>query len=403
MNNDEFVDPVARYLVYERAYLAGDLDPGFESLTAFECRFVTNSPALDEELSWLRATMANFRPDQIAHNESDGDPAWRYAAVVHTDVQYHDPEFKIASYTDIPATGGECGPRAWFGRFARRAFGMPVWGVKQQGHAAMSTWSPEGWTTLLGAGWDHVWWNDQSGSDFNLETQSREYRGVFQQVLRAQWAGHALGELPVSRTWTPRIPGKGYGQGGLWSALAFYLKKATIAKYGQPPTRRREQEVVQTKVALLCTRWAQKQPTETIRTAADGTMSIPASTAILSRNAVVMPSFDSGLQLLHSGEWKGRPMEADFEYHIQVATTRTMRLAANFTTWHVNQHLQLEMPNVSNSTLAIPVFRTIGWWNLMEPIAVKLVAGTNVLRFWRNDSRSMAFKNLILYPADVDV
>jgi hypothetical protein len=95
-------------------------------------------------------------------------------------------------------------------------------------------------------------------------------------------------------------------------------------------------------------------------------------------------------------------MEADFEYHIQVATTRMMQLAVNFTTWHVDQHLQLETPNVSNATRAVPVFRTIGWWNLTEPIAVKLVAGTNVLRFWRNDSRSMAFKNLVLYPANVD-
>ena len=402
MNDDTYVDPVARYLDYEGAYLAGDLDPGFESLTAFECRFVTNSPALDTELAWLRATMSNFRPDQIAHNESDGDPAWRYASVVHTDVQYHDPLFRIASYTDIPAAGGECGPRAWFGRFARRAFGMPVWGVKQQGHAAMSTWSPEGWSTLLGAGWDHVWWDDQSGSDFNLETQSREYRGIFQQVLRAQWAGSALGEPPVDRSWTPRLPGKAYGQGGLWNALALYLKKATIATYGRPPTRRLQKPVVQTKVAQLVHTWSRKRAVEQIVTAKDGSILIPASTAMLSRNAEVLPSFDAGLQLLHTGEWKDHPMDAAFEYHIDVSTTQTMQLLVNFTTWHIDQHLLFEAPNVSNATRAVPVFRTAGWWNLTEPISVKLVAGTNILRFWRNDSRAMAFKNLVLRRVAVD-
>ena len=95
-------------------------------------------------------------------------------------------------------------------------------------------------------------------------------------------------------------------------------------------------------------------------------------------------------------------MDAAFEYHIDVSTTQTMQLRVNFTTWHIDQHLLFEAPNVSNATRAVPVFRTAGWWNLTEPISVKLVAGTNILRFWRNDSRAMAFKNLVLRPVAVD-
>merc|ERR1719420_1024368 len=58
VNSTSNVDPVARYLHYEQAYLAGDLDPAFEVLTAFEARYVTDTDAVDEDLVWMRETMA---------------------------------------------------------------------------------------------------------------------------------------------------------------------------------------------------------------------------------------------------------------------------------------------------------------------------------------------------------
>merc|ERR1719272_1681839 len=69
------IDPVERYLHYEQAYLAGDLDPAFEVLTAFELRGVTSSRALNEELEWMRTTMPNYRPDHMVKS----DYHWRYA------------------------------------------------------------------------------------------------------------------------------------------------------------------------------------------------------------------------------------------------------------------------------------------------------------------------------------
>ena len=49
-----FIDPVERYLHYETAYKAGDLDPAFEVLTAFEIRHTTNSDAMHQDLTWMR-------------------------------------------------------------------------------------------------------------------------------------------------------------------------------------------------------------------------------------------------------------------------------------------------------------------------------------------------------------
>ncbi|MBT4903402.1 MAG: hypothetical protein HON54_16020, partial [Verrucomicrobia bacterium] len=45
---------VARYLHYEKAYLAKELDPQFKDFNTWECRFITNDPYTNEELTWAR-------------------------------------------------------------------------------------------------------------------------------------------------------------------------------------------------------------------------------------------------------------------------------------------------------------------------------------------------------------
>jgi len=146
--NVSVVDPVARYLHYERAYKAGELDPAFEVLTAFEAKHTSNSPGSDEDLEWVRQSMGIYRPDHIAR-----DYGWRYAEAVRQEVAYGDPQCAkwgaavcAGHYAQIPASDGVCGPRAFFGRFTRLAFGLPTWGATQPGHAAMTTWSPTGGT-----------------------------------------------------------------------------------------------------------------------------------------------------------------------------------------------------------------------------------------------------------------
>ena len=107
-----------RYLHYENAYLAGDLDPAFEVTTAFEMRHALNGDACDGDLAWMRETMANYGPQYIAMNYSVGRD-WRYAESVHRDVAYvhtHCPQPNYTTvcsghYSEIPAKGGICGFR----------------------------------------------------------------------------------------------------------------------------------------------------------------------------------------------------------------------------------------------------------------------------------------------------
>jgi hypothetical protein len=222
--NHSAVDPVQRYLHYEAAYLNGDLDSSVEVLTAFEFRHTTDGDSTDADVQWMRETMAIYRPDNIAR-----DMSWRYAESVHTDVSYGDPQCSdmpgicTGRYAQIPAAGGECGPRAFFGRFARKAFGVPTWGVTQPGHAAMTTWTLGGWHVLLGAGWEYSWWGERGGMDFLLETQARELQASFQENLRGTWAARARGDKPAGTSWSTRTH-SGYGEGGLWSALMLYVR-----------------------------------------------------------------------------------------------------------------------------------------------------------------------------------
>ncbi len=132
----QLIDPIQRYIHYEQAYLFGELDPMFEHFQVWELRLVVDSDASNEELGWGRECLLNFRPD-IAFSD---DPKWRYCEIVRSDVTYKAPEWYKSprSYDQILSGGGKCGPRAWYGRFICKAFGIPTWGVKQIGHAAVS-------------------------------------------------------------------------------------------------------------------------------------------------------------------------------------------------------------------------------------------------------------------------
>ena len=71
-----------RYLHYETAYLADELDPGFKELSVWDYRMVVNGEEPDETLIWGREMLRNYRPDHI----STSDYRWRYVAAVRTEV-----------------------------------------------------------------------------------------------------------------------------------------------------------------------------------------------------------------------------------------------------------------------------------------------------------------------------
>ena len=219
------VDPVKRYLTYEKAFLAGELDPAFKDLNAWEMRFVIDGEEPDELSAWGRQMMRNFRPEQTR-----GDYGWRYVRIVTSDVQYgsHNVPLdrdELQFFQNIIMNGGVCGRRAFFGRFVLRSFGIPTIARPSRGHAALAHWTPKGWVVNLGPGWGGGWTktNYKNGRDFVATSQARSNRREYPAVKRAQWMGEVAGE--------PRVYGVHQGvTAGFWNAMSLHLQQRIITK-----------------------------------------------------------------------------------------------------------------------------------------------------------------------------
>lgn len=354
----------------------------------------------------MRQTMNNYRPDHVVL------PSywWRYSESVHTEVAYGDPIWPDGrpNYKDIAAAGGVCGPRAWFGRFCKRSFGLPTWGAAQPGHAAMTSWAPEGWAIQLGAAWQYCTWEGRGGSNFSLETKAREFRGEFQRVLRAGWVTNARGDAPVNPAWNQHAA-HGLGEGGLWNALALYAKKySTVYVHNNiQPVRPIGPSVVPSKVSALIDKFKTRPVVPAISTGPDGTITIPAaafSSKNMSAAISVVPSADSGLQILHNGGGpQSDPASTAWAYTIDAADDAVMFLTANFTTWHMQTTLNLRVAT-SSSAIEVPVFYTVGYWNQTQPVEIMLTKGPNVLTFDRGHSScELVFKAFLLYATKPDI
>lgn len=372
------VDPVKRYLNYEKAFLNGELDPGFKTLTTWECRFVPKAQAPDEELAWGRKMLRNYRPDHIFTE----DYRWRYSKIVKSDVKYmrSDPPIpELGFYQNIPNMGGVCGRRAFFGRFILRAFGIPTFGIRQRGHAALSHWTPDGWTINFGAHWHWSWWDrpghTRSGMDFLLETQAREYPEDYMQVLRAQWVGDALGEEDVD--------GRKLGSGGLWNALALYKKRAIVKEEKPEEVELAGEDLAEANVSTKAENIIKADIGEAnrqINIDKDGVITIPAVACKKPTNSTkkirFMKSFDGGMQLhyqrLHKPE--------TFEYTFKAPEDGEYKLVARVVTVHNDQQLLLTT-NGTDESIEIAVPYTVGMWEKTKPVQIPLNRGENKLSF----------------------
>lgn len=388
------VDQVARYLHYEKAYLDGELDPAFPDMTTWECRFITDDPYSNEDLAWTRQMMRTYRPDHI----TNPDYKWRYVRIVKSDVPYVSPTSDPALGTPAQqhiALGGICGRRAFYGRLATRAFGIPSRASTQTGHGAMSHWTPDGWVVCLGAWWSVAWCGPQGGLDFLLDSQAREDREGYQEVLRAQWIGDALGEQDVSI--------RDYGQGGgFWDGLAFYKKQAIV----------KDAEIEALELAggmklgesddlLGDEKGEEIEIPETDRTMVfddDGSITIPAAACDKPTNSTdkiaFMKSWGGGTQL-HYARLGQRPEL--IRYTVELPTAGKYQLVAEVATVSAKQEMILRLNR--RTLLDLPLPYSKGMWAESEPVMVDLREGRNSLILTcRAPNRGVTLKKLTLIP-----
>lgn len=198
------VDPIERFRHYAKLADPKDnaLDVAFYGLSVWELRKVVDSNATEQDLQWGRDFLQNYRPDQITM----ADQKWRYVASVRTDVSYRHPDHEFNTYQELISAGGECGPRAFFGRFVCKAWGIPTWGVRQPGHAAMARYTQDsGWKVILGADWSYSWWDEdrycgndvtksRMGPDFLEETRARTAAAYVHHVVWLECLAEVMGE-----------------------------------------------------------------------------------------------------------------------------------------------------------------------------------------------------------------
>ena len=393
-NAPTLVDPVKRYLHYEQAYLAGELDPAFKNFSVWEYRMVVGCDAPDSILAWGREMLRNYRPDHI-YTPNYG---WRYSATVKTEVKYGSECVKddlpsLHMYQNIPKDGGVCGRRAFFGRFILQSFGIPTWGVTQHKHAALSHWTPKGWVVNLGAGFQHSWWDKEeaprSGSDFLLETQARTQPQDYLKVLRAQWVSHILGEQQYND--------RKNIAGGFWSnmahvqaqAIATASKAVALGPLGQELGEANESEAQKAAAVPQVAVTAADQKSVVGK---DGAITVPSVAHTKpSGHFAAMKSFAGGMQLHASGGFKT-------QYAIEAAQAGKYALTARVATVHEGQKF-LFAANDPKAPAEVAVPYTIGKWQQSPPVEITLAKGQNIVHVSLKDgSRGVAIKEFKLTP-----
>jgi len=394
-NAPAIVDPVKRYLHFEKAYLAGELDPGFKDLTAWEYRNAVNGNEPDHILSWGREMLRNYRPDEI----STSDLRWRYVQAVKTEVKYGSADQKydrptLQGYQNMIMNGGVCGRRAFFGRFILRCFGIPTIARPQPGHATLVHWTPDGWVINLGAGWGWGSVNGNTDTDFLAMTQARKVETDYPEVLRAQWVGAALGE--------EKAFGFQAAASGFWNGLGLYRQRAIIEKskavalaavgtdIGEA-NESKEKDVVD--VVVLT------EEDKAVITDKDGAITIPAVACSTSTNSpgkiLFMKSYLGGKQMHYSRN--GAPV--DFSYTFEASAAGKYALTARVVTTSADQHLLVAANDAKEPTdIAVPF--TVGMWDKTPPVEVSLVKGKNVLRCSRGGEniKGLTIKDFTLKP-----
>jgi hypothetical protein len=390
------VDPVKRYLHFEKAFLDGQLDPCFKDLSVWDYRMVVNGEEPDEILTWGRQMLRNYRPDQVTM----ADYRWRYVSSVRTDIKYGSQENKydkddLQFFQNILMNGGVCGRRAFFGRFILRAFGVPTTARPQRGHAALVHWTPDGWVVCLGAAWGNGWTSTRYNKDldFLANTQARAAGAAFLQVKRAQWIGDVMGE--------PRVFGFLSGNPGFWYGVSLYTQRGiidgakakTLTAVGEDiaeASQSKEEEAVEEVKMTAADR--------KVRIDHSGVITIPAAAASKPTKStgkiLFMPSNLDGKQLHYS---RSGGHEA-FEYAFDVPAAGKYALTARVVTPSWKQSLLLSV-NDAKKPIEIALPFTVGLWGATEPVEVELAKGKNVLRFSREgEVKGVTIKDFTLKP-----
>jgi len=394
----EFVDPVERYLNYEKALLNGELDPAFKNLTVWEYRMVIDGEEPNEILTWGREMLRNYRPDHVTTE----DYRWRYVALVRSDIPYGSQDNKydkpeLQFFQNILMNGGICGRRAFIGRFTLRAFGIPTTARPQRGHAALVHWTPDGWVPCLGAGWGSGWTKGRYDKDldFLATTQARAAGEPFMMVKRAQWIGDVAGE--------PRVYGlQSRTKPEFWYGASLYIQKDVIENARSKTLDAVGQDIAEateTKEKVAITKVTITEKDRNVSVDSKGIITIPAAATTKPTKSggkiIFMDSVLGGKQLHYSRTSGGHQ---NFEYTIEAPAAGKYQLTAHVVTPSWRQYLLVSV-NGAKEKAELHLPHTVGLWDKSETVVVELKKGKNILTFSREGNvKGVSIKDFTLTP-----
>lgn len=380
------IDPIQRYAFYEKSYLDGKLDKFVDQHPIWLLRQVINDPQTEEDMAWMQDMLRNYRPDMI--NAPD-DFRGRVAGLMYSEFGHKRPEWDDNSprsrLQQAIDRGGQCGPKAFFGRCLTRSFGVPTWGARLRSHTAMTYWTPKGWTTILGISWQNGFWivdttQQKRASMFKLEAMAREIPEAFTKAKRAEWIGLALQEEPVDGMYA--------GTGGFWNALALnQMRNAVNDKFpareaGKRPwaqdTYEKDETYKPEEVMQVNIESSDRQVT----TDSEGRIRIPAvatATPTMNTAKIVFMKDLEGQPLLH---YKRYEQPEPFTYTVNVPRAGRYELTADVVTVNREQFFDLTTNREAQpKRLQLPY--TFGYWQQSDPIILTLEQGENTLTFNR--------------------
>lgn len=384
------IDPVERYRHFEDAYMNRELDPYFSTLNIFELRMVVNCDASDQEIAWCREMLGNYRPDHIMNRNDQ----WKYCMIVKSDIRYKQPEWAPnvpRTYQQLISGGGKCGPRAWFGRFVCKSFGVPTWGVRQPGHAAMSRWSPSGWYICLGGpNWKKSYWENQAGEDFEVDVKARECVELYNVVF---WL-ECFAAVSLDRR-----------QKQFWMNLSKLKKRDIAASVAvmQPRIPEPLDGITRQDSILLLNNKINMDDLDSVKDAGDEEIVLTAGSSITntSNKVIFMNSVHKSdkketKQLVHLIQ------DGSISFEIDTTCDAIYNLVAHVVTVHSNPcPLQLQIVNGGtrvNHEINIPY--TKGYRDTTEEIQIKLHAGLNNIRFYRQHGLGLTIEKFVFTPTD---
>jgi len=391
------VNPVNRYLHFEKAYLNNELDPAFKDLSVWDYRMVVNGEEPEETLTWGRKMLANYRPDQI----SKKDYRWRYVEAVRSEIKYGSQNNKydqddLQFFQNILKNGGVCGRRAFFGRFILRSFGIPTTARPQRGHATLVHWTPDGWVICLGAGWGVGWVNGPEDARRSKGDSSKDT------IFLAQTQARMTGK-PYKQIWRAKTAGAVQAS-GIWDSVSLYRQRSIIEKakaktLAAVGTDIGEANETKEKVDIVKT--AMTKADKKITVGRDGTITIPAAACSKptksSGKIIFMPSNLGGKQLHYSRN--GKPQE--FVYTFNVRKAGKYALTSRVVTPSWKQHLTVKA-NGSAKKIDIALPFTVGMWDKTQPVEIALARGKNVLTFSRDHEglKGLTIRDFTLKPVN---